>query len=368
MKILFVLTRTDEWGGAQVHVRDLSNALKQDGHDVVVAGGEAGHSATRLKSSGIRFIQLRRLVRSIRPFADMAAVFELLQVLRTERPDVVSLHSSKAGIAGRMAARLAGVPALFTAHGWAFTEGTGGKSQRLYKSVERCMAPLASRIITVSEYDRQLALAARVGKSEKLVTVHNGMPDLEHRVVKFDDDGIVRFVMVARFGAQKNQPQLLEALSVLKGEPWQLEFIGGGESRTECEQQVEALGLGEQVVFAGQVDDVAEHLGRSDVFVLATNWEGLPRSIIEAMRTALPVVATDVGGISEQVLDGENGYLVPRGDTAALTERLRSLVQEPELRQAMSRAARRRYEAEFKFERMYDKTLSVYKEVVENYV
>jgi len=368
MKILFVLTRTDEWGGAQVHIRDLSRALTQDGHDVVVAGGEAGHSAARLKDNGIRFIPLRRLVRSIRPIQDMSAVFELLQVLRAERPDVVSLHSSKAGIAGRLAARLAGVPVLFTAHGWAFTEGTGGTSQRLYKAIERCMAPFASRIVTVSEYDRRLALDARVGKPGKLVAVHNGMPDIARTDVEPGEDGIVRFVMVARFGAQKNPQQLLDALSALKGEPWQLEFIGDGESRAACEHQAESLGLSQQVVFSGQVDDVAAHLRRSDVFVLATNWEGLPRSIIEAMRAGLPVVATDVGGISEQVLDGENGYLVPRGDTKALTERLRTLLQNTELRQTMSRASRQRYEAEFTFERMYEKTLSIYKEVVENHV
>lgn len=368
MKILFVLTRADEWGGAQVHIRDLSQALKRDGHDVVVAGGEAGHSAIHLEENGIRFIRLRRLVRSIRPFNDMAAVFELLQVLRTERPDVVSLHSSKAGIAGRIAARLASVPVLFTAHGWAFTEGVGELSRRLYKSIERCMAPLASRIITVSEYDRRLALDASVGKPEKLVTVHNGMPNLEQCAVERDDQHLVRIIMVARFAAPKDQAQLLEALSGLKGETWQLEFIGDGEFREQCEQQAHSFWLGEQVIFSGQVDDVAGHLRRSDVFVLATNWEGLPRSIIEAMRASLPVVATDVGGISEQVLDGETGYLVPRGDTAALSECLRSLIQNPERRQAMSRASRERYESEFTFERMYEKTLSIYKEVIENHV
>ena len=111
--------------------------------------------------------------------------------------------------------------------------------------------------------------------------------------------------------------------------------------------------------------DVAKVLEGAHVFVLPTNWEGLPRSIIEAMRAGLPVVATDVGGVSELVSDGDTGYLVPRQDPKALSLCLRLLIESRDERVRMGRGGRRRYEAEFTFERMAARTLEVYQEVLD---
>lgn len=364
MKILFVLTRADEIGGVQVHIRDMASALADAGHDVVVAAGAEGHAAAQIKSQGTSFVPLLWLERSINPLSDIRAVVELKNVIVGMNPDIVSLHSSKAGFVGRIACKLAKTPVIFTAHGWAFTDGVGKNRQRIYKTLERLATFFADRVITVSEYDKQLAVASRVGKSTDFVAIHNGMPVLDVGYPHRKNDRPVRLIMVARLSAQKDHEILLRALAKLKGHSWQLELVGGGDGQAYFEKLAISLGVMERVRFTGQVDDVASHLNKSDIFVLATKWEGLPRSIIEAMRSGLPVVASDVGGISELVSNGENGFLVQRGDADALATSLSTLIDNYDLRQEMGAASFRRFSSEFSFNIMFEKTVSIYKEVV----
>ena len=124
------------------------------------------------------------------------------------------------------------------------------------------------------------------------------------------------------------------------------------------------LGLQEHIHFSGEVHDVPARLAQSSLFVLVSRWEGLPRSIIEAMRAGLPVVASDVGGVRELVEDGVTGYLVPSGDVALLRQWLQELIESPTLRTQMGQAGRRRFEEQFQFEAMFQKTLGVYEEVL----
>jgi glycosyltransferase involved in cell wall biosynthesis len=127
---------------------------------------------------------------------------------------------------------------------------------------------------------------------------------------------------------------------------------------------VKRLGLTERVVFAGERKDVPELLAGADIFVLASNWEGLPLSILEAMRASLPVVATRVGGVDEAVEDGVSGYLTAPKDVATLRARLQTLVSSKELQREMGLNGRARYEKDFQVEVMVKKTLAIYNEVL----
>lgn len=367
MKILFILTKADEWGGVQIHIRDLALALMNKGHQVLVASGEEGHAAKHMKNSGIEFIKLQHLERPIQPLKDIKAVIELRKLIKSVSPDIVALHSSKAGFIGRLACKMARVPCLFTAHGWAFTDGVGAKSRKLYTLVEKIAAPWAARIITVSENDRQIALDAGVGRPEQIITIHNGMPEVSTSVSVGSSGEPIELIMVARFSQQKAHEQLLQALAPLKDLKWHLTLIGEGENKAECEDLATTLDLDRQISFRGQVDNVADFLATSDVFVLATNWEGLPCSIIEAMRAGLPVVANDVGGVSELVQHGENGYLIPRGDIAEWTQTLATLIQQPSLIKKLGDRSWHRYKKEFSFERMLKETLDIYETVASSH-
>ncbi|MCD3912407.1 glycosyltransferase, partial [Escherichia coli] len=148
MKVLYIITKADEIGGAQIHIRDLSSRLKEDGHDVVVIVGEHGALVDELIKRGVAYHIVPSLVREINPIKDLRAVIEISKLISILDPDIISLHSSKAGIIGRLAALRKKKPVIFTAHGWAFANGVSKNRQKLYCIIEKIIEPLASKIIT----------------------------------------------------------------------------------------------------------------------------------------------------------------------------------------------------------------------------
>jgi glycosyltransferase involved in cell wall biosynthesis len=234
----------------------------------------------------------------------------------------------------------------------------------LYRQIERWAGPLASRIITVSEFDRQLALDARLTTGDRIVTVHNGMPDISPQLRADPSRTPVRLVMVARFGPQKDHRTLLRALAGLQHLSWELDLVGDGPLMGQMELLAASLGIGGRVRFLGQRLDVDELLASAQVSLLVTNWEGLPLSILEAMRAGLPVVASAVAGIGEAVSDGETGYLVPRGDAALVRDRVERLLTDPGLRLRLGGGGRTRYEQHFTLEHFVARTLAVYEDVL----
>jgi glycosyltransferase involved in cell wall biosynthesis len=170
--------------------------------------------------------------------------------------------------------------------------------------------------------------------------------------------------MVARFGPQKDHVTLLRALAGLREHPWELDLIGGGPLMKQTESLAATLGLGGRVRFLGQRMDVDQILAQAQVFLLVSNWEGFPLSILEAMRAGLPVVASSVGGIDESVRDDETGYLVPRGDVEQLRDRIGRLLAAPALRLRLGSSGRTHYEQHFTLGLSVTKTLAVYRDVL----
>lgn len=363
LSVLFVITRGDSIGGGQIHVRDLARALQARGIRVAVAVGTKGVFQAELDKTGVRHFLIPGLVRSISPIDDLVAVAALRRRIRIFAPGLVSCHTAKAGMVGRLAAFLEGVPVVFTAHGWQFAEGIPVWQKLAVLGVETVLARLTRRIITVSGYDRDLALGYNLGSAKKIVLVHNGMPWLDRPAPFTGASATVRLVMVARFQEQKDHASLFAALGALEGLPWSLELVGDGPDQDRWKAWVLARGWADRVRFSGQVLDVPKRLGTADIFVLASLWEGFPRSILEAMRAALPVVVSDVGGVRESVVDGVTGFVIPAKDPGALADRLSRLMADASLRRALGEAGRQRYEAEFTFDAMLEKTLRVWKAV-----
>lgn len=364
MNIVHIITRSDTLGGAHIHVRDISSRLLSVGHRVTVLVGQDGVFTEELRSRGIPFRSLDYLVRPIDLLSDMRALWGIRRELKDIRPDLVSTHSSKAGWLGRVVARTLNIPVIFTAHGWAFTEGVPPKQRKIYALAEKVIAPLTTKIIAVSEYDRNLALNYKLVSEDKILVVHNGMPDVALRFRAEPAHQPVRLVMVARYEDPKDHLTLIKALSGLRHLSWHLDLIGGGPKWLEIESMVTDFGLKDCIQIIGFSDDVQNILSETQVFLLISNWEGFPLSILEAMRAGLPVVASDVGGVREAVMNEETGFLVPRGDIETLRERLERIITDADLRVRMGIAGRLRYEAEFTFERMYDQTFKVYQDVI----
>jgi len=367
MKVLYVITKADEIGGAQIHLRDMSKKLKDDGHTVIVVTGEDGALVKQLKGYGIEVNIITSLVRQISPLNDLKAIFKLRKFIKNVRPDILSLHSSKAGIIGRLASVLLGIPVVFTAHGWSFAEGINNNQRKLYALIEKILAPLLDKVITVSHQDKKLAIEMGVLGAEKQIVVHNGIPTLSDssisgQMCKHEEK--VRIVCVARFSEQKDHGTLLRALNLLPQVNWELVLIGKGPLMENVRNLALTLGVEDKVSFLGERNDVEEILSSSDIFVLPSNWEGLPLSILEAMRAGLPVIATDVGGVSEIITNDINGYLVPKKNIDILQNRLSQLLSSADLRSRLGENGKKTFEENFSFEEMYHKTLCVYESVI----
>ena len=364
MKITYVVTRAEPIGGVQIHVRDLAVTLKRQGHAPSVLVGGEGAFVEALRAAQVPVEVLPHLTVPISPLGDLRALREIRIALRRQSPDLVALHSSKAGILGRIAARSLGLPALLTAHGWNFTPGIAPVAAAVYRQIERMAGRISTRIITVSEYDRRLALEAGLTGADHVVAVHNGIPDIPLELRAQPDRTPPRLVMIARFEAQKDHPTLLRALAGLRDSEWELDLIGDGPLLKRMESLAAEVGLRDRVNFRGQRMDVPQLLAGAQVSLLVTNWEGLPLSILESMRAGLPVIATDVAGIGEAISDGETGYLVPRGDVKLLQDRIARLLGDARRRLRQGQAARARYERHFTLEQFVGRTLAVYEDVL----
>jgi len=359
MKLLYLITKA-ELGGAQVHLLDLIRGFR-DHHEICLGVGDRGYLTDAAESLGVRYEVIPGLIHAMQPHVDVRGLFNITRLIRRLKPDLVHAHTSKAGVLGRIAARIAGVPAVFTAHTWCFAEGVSWKWRLVGVPAERLSGRVGSAIITVSDANRRLALDFRVAHHGRIITVHNGVPDTPLRANP-DSTGLVRLVMVARFVPQKAQSLLLRAVA-RRNLPVTIDFVGDGETRPALEILAQELGLGDRVRFLGNRKDVAAILAQSHIFVLPTNWEGFPLSVLEAMRAGLPVVASRVGGIEEAVADGETGHLVPPGDQEAFENALSTVVNNRAVRISMGEAGRAKYEREFTISAMLRKTQQVYTQV-----
>jgi glycosyltransferase involved in cell wall biosynthesis len=364
LRIAFVVTRANPIGGVQIHIRDLAVSMAAQGHVPTIITGGAGPLVDLLREAGVTVLVLPHLTVPIRPLSDFRALREIRAALVEVRPEIIAVHSSKAGILGRIVARSLGIPAVLTAHGWNFTPGISAIPAAAYRQIERLAGPLASRIITVSEFDRQLAIAAGIAGADRIVTVYNGIPDLPDALRADPSRTPPRLVMVARFGPQKDHRTLLRALGGLRNSSWELDLVGDGPLMNQMESLAASLGIASRVRFLGQRMDVPEILANAQVSVLATNWEGFPLSILESMRAGLPVVATAVAGVAESVGDGVTGYLVPRGDVDTLRDRIKRLLDDPGLRSRQGAAGRSQYERRFTLETFVGRTVSVYEDIL----
>ena len=364
MKITFIITRADDLGGAQVHVRDLAAALSERGEDVTVLAGGGGVLFEALAGSAVECRKLDRLIHPIRPRQDWAAYKEIRAALQDLKPDLVTTHSNKAGLLGRFAARLFNIPVVHTSHGFLFSTRPNSPAGRFYRLMEGAAARAASRVIAVSESEFEAAQSLGVIASEKMAVVHNGLPDLEPPLAATPSADPPRLVMVARFAEPKDHLTLLKALGGLKEQPWSLVLVGDGSGRARAERLAKQQGIANRVEFTGVRDDVPAIMASSQVFVLSSRREGFPLSVLEAMRAGLPVVASGVGGIREAVAEGESGLLFPPGNVEALRVILGALIKNSALRESMGMEGRRRFLECFTLEQMVDKTMDVYRSVL----
>ncbi len=360
--ILYLITNAD-LAGAQVHLLELLGEIKSS-YRITVVTGDKGHLTDACSSMGVEVHVIESLQRAINPWRDIVAYFAVVRLFDRLNPDLIHTHSSKAGTLGRLAANKLNLPAIHTTHGWAFGQGAPLLRKLLSIPVEMLLARLTQRIIAVCEADRDIGLHYKISGPDRFVLIHNGISDipLKFRVGVNDP---VHIVMVARFSPQKDHASLINAINQLDS-PVRLSLIGSGPCYHQVKRQVETANLSHCIELPGERVRVEEVLAQADVFVLTSFWEGLPISVLEAMRGALPIIATDVGGVSEMVDHGENGFLVRPGNVSSIVKYLARLAQNKHLRHQLGQNSRLRFEQNFTARRMAAKTQTVYQQVLES--
>ncbi|MDP9377902.1 MAG: glycosyltransferase [Actinomycetota bacterium] len=359
-------------GGVAEHVAQLALRLGRHGWQPEVAGPAELGIADRLESAGI---PLHRVPFS-RHYGDLqreASVFSALVRLLTRRSyDIVHCHSAKAGAIGRPAAWAADRPAIYSPHSLPFVGPFSAKRRLGARAAERALAPLSRRIICVSEHEGRAAAAAGLGGCGRLRVIPNGCPTCDdvtpvNEILRALGEGGPVVGAVAVLRRQKRLDLLLEAApSILKRVPdARIAIVGNGPLAGDLAQQAASLGLTSDRRFAFVPFDAAasSYLRALNVFVLPSDWEGLPIAILEALACGVPQVVTWVGGNPEAVT-GDTGILVPPGDPARLSDAIASLLEDAVVRARMSAASIARHESRFTVDRMVAGTASVYDECV----
>lgn len=352
-RLLFLITSSDG-GGAQKHLYELAELLDKREYIIEVACAPGGPLIKLLSKLGIKIFLIPTLRNAINPVRDLLAFAKIYHLIKERRYDVVHCHSTKAGILGRIAARLAWVPAIiFTAHGFAFRESMFLPKKLLLILMEKIAAACCHRIITVSEYDRKDALKLRLKNPSEIVTIHNGIDVDSFKNLDLKEGERIREKLgidkectiigtVANFYANKGYPYLLQAAKLVMEKNDRVRFIavGDGPLRKEMSRMAQSLGLNRKFIFAGYQSQPLSFLSIMDIFVLSSIKEGLPFSVLEAMALSKPVIATTVGGIPEIVEDYKTGILVKPSDPPSLAEAILTVIRDGPLRERLARNGR----------------------------
>jgi glycosyltransferase involved in cell wall biosynthesis len=272
--------------------------------------------------------------------------------MRHGRYQIVHTHSSKAGVLGRVAAKMARVPVIVhTVHGWSFHQQLTPRKLRFYVALEKIGDWCGHAAILVAEQDRAKGLAQGI-RAADYVVIRSGIeldrfghpqvaPAEMRQQLGIPSDALV-VGSVTRLSPQKAPLDLIDAFGHIQRQfphAWFV-VVGDGPLRPDVEARIQQLGLGDRLILTGLRRDVPELMAAFDIFVLSSLWEGLPRVLPQAMATGLPIVCTAADGTAEAIEEGVNGFLVGKGETAVLAARVLQLLQDGELRRTMGENGR----------------------------
>lgn len=352
-KIIRIIARLNI-GGPTIHVTNLNYYLdKQYGYQSTLIYGSLaeGEGSMEYKATEkqLKTILIPELGREISPLKDIATIWQLVKILRQERPDIVHTHTAKAGTVGRIAARLALVPKVYhTFHGHVFHSYFSPLKTKLFIYIEKFLALLSTKIVVISEQQKQEILSFGITSAKKLVVIPLGFELHTFRLAEnywhkaYAIPQHIKLVgIVGRLVPVKNHKFFLECAKVIAQKRQDVVFIiiGDGELKASIQAQAEALGLKHLVIFPGFLTDLSRIYSDLDVVTLTSDNEGTPVTIIEAMALGKPVVSMAVGGIPDIVEDGVMGHLVTKKDPALFAEKVIDLLDDPGKAQQFGKTA-----------------------------
>jgi glycosyltransferase involved in cell wall biosynthesis len=371
VKVLQLITRLDKGGAPRIFLK-LIRGLKEEGIDVVMASGPSQQPEEEPREFSQRFHipyhPLSHLRRDIAPVQDTLALFEIIALIRRERPALLHTHTTKAGILGRVAGWMTRTKTIHTPHGHLFYGYFGKGKERFYVLLEQLAARFCERIITISEDERRAYLHKGIGNAEKVVTVYNGIDTRQFpgdgKKVRAElgiAQGIPLVGFVGRMEQVKGPDRFVEAAKEIKTACPQAHFVRVGDGPMMVDLMNMAQGIS-GFHFLGYREDIPNLMAALDLLMIPSLNDGFNLAAVEAMASFKPIVATAVGGLPEVV--GVGGILVKPDDTKGLALEIIRLINTPDLRKQIGKEGRKRAEAFFDWDVCLQKTLDIYHQVV----
>lgn len=380
-RVMQIITRLI-WGGAQEVTVLIVKRLLAEGFQVVFAHGPGDDSLLQKlpqNEPGLELLPVPEFRRRILPFWDILAFWRIYRYLKKNRVDLVHTHTSKAGIIGRWAAYLAGVPVIIHSPRGSIYHETYFKAAvlRFFAWLEGLTARFTRKIVTLCESEKKDYIRYGIAPKEKFTTIYSGVEVARYVDIPVDtakkkkELGIPEkrpvIGYVARMTPEKGHLFCLEAFQrVLKEFPDAvLVFAGGGPLEAQVKEAIGRLGISSSVVMTGFRKDVSEVVRTFDFAIQPSLWDGLPRAMVECMLAEKAVVATSVGGIPEIIHDGKTGYLIPEKDEKAMAEGMLKLLRDPGLAKTMGFNARKRMEEVFNIDVSVEKLFTLYEALIQ---
>lgn len=358
MKILHIITNT-ELGGAQRVCIDLCTSAVKDGHSVGVASMSGGYLWEQLPQE-VKKYELKNMYKEIRPVSEIKVLSELRKVKKDFQPDIIHLHSSKAGVLGRLLGLGMSRHVVYTVHGFDSIR----LNYRVFLPLEKVLQHFCGAIIAVSEYDKSHLLQEGIYKNVSVI--HNGVygrnENEESPVPLWYDKDKKIILTIARIAPPKKLEMFFKVAEFFKDSNYLFVWIGGSQEET-IEDIRTKYQVPEHVILTGDVPEASKYIKYSDLFVLFSDFEGLPMTILEAMSKRKAVVASNVGGISELV-DDSNGVLIENKPEEA-AEAIRYVLNEENRKDLMEHNAQEKYQKYFTLDVMWNKYKEIYKNLTE---
>lgn len=381
VKVLHIVTKL-ELGGAQKNVLSILETLDKKKYNLFLVSGKEGilvKDALALK--GVEVNLIWPLYRQINLFFDLLAIYEIYRYIKKKKIEIVHTHSSKAGILGRWAAKLAGVPVIVhTIHGWEFHQWQNSFLNLLYSSLERITARITTSFVAVSQYDIQAGLKRNIGTQKKYHLIRYGIKKEDFSNIRVDikskkeelafNSGSSVVGMIACFKPQKSPLDFIKVAQRVSKTVPEARFllVGDGKLRKAIESLIQRSALNSKVILTGWRRDIPRIISLLDIVVLSSLWEGLPLVVLEAMAGAKPIVATSVGGIPELIQDGENGFLVSPRDARSMSEKVVFLLKDKGLSQRFGQRGRELFNSShFQTDYMISQLDNLYDSLVRKY-
>lgn len=273
------------------------------------------------------------ILRDVSFLSDIKNVFKIRKIINAEKPDILYLHSSKAGFVGRIANIGLSNKCIYNPHGWAFNMVDKPIKIRIYKLVEKILSFFCQKIICISIFEKESAVANKICKSDKLALITNGILIEDNFSLQKNDDEVI-IGMVGRISKQKSPDLFVKMAYEIKKSVPNANFIivGDGPLRNEIVNEIIELDLYDSFEITGWVDNVSDYIDKFDVAILLSRWEGFGLVLPEYMSRFKPIVATNVDAIPSIILDGVNGYLVENEDYIDAANKVIEILNNADLR------------------------------------